>query len=214
MPAEAAGAPPSHALRTYADDMGLEGLGQAVVVVGAVSVLLLVSVTAVMVTMTVRGVRRVRRSLRAGLAAPPLATHQAAAVGAGTTLLASPGWWGVQRRRRAMWRAVSAAQQAVETARREGAPVGDLPGLAGQLRSAAVGVDRLLRASAGARSLTRDADVERARIEAAAHDVHRAAVDALRLVASVDTEPVLSAVRLEVAALAAGVRAAGLRRPS
>lgn len=192
--------------------MGLEGLGQAVVVVGAVCVLVVVSVTALMVTMTVRGVRRVRRSLRAGFALPPLAARAMGAPRAGTVPVASPAWWGLARRRHAMWRAVSSAEQAVETARREGAPVGDLPGLAGRLRAAAVGVDAVLRASAGARSLTRDADVERARIEAAAHEVHQAAVDSLRLVAPVDAEPVLSAVRLEVTALAAGVRAAGLRR--
>jgi hypothetical protein len=45
-------------------------------------------------------------------------------------------------------------------------------------------------------------------IEAAAADIHGAALSSLRSASHADIDPVLSAVRIEVAALAAGVRAA------
>ncbi len=196
--------------------MGLSAVGDTIVVIGAVSVLVVVSVLAAATTLAVRGVRRRYRRVRSRLESlgieagsrPGLPAVRATAV----ATLASPAWWAAQRDRHRMWRAVSSAQHAVAVAQRAGAPVGDLPALSRQLTAAAGGVDAVLRAGARSRSMRREADGDRPRLEAAAADLHAAALDSLRLVAAVDTEPVLSQVRLEVAALGAGVRAAGYTR--
>lgn len=122
--------------------------------------------------------------------------------------LGSPHWWAAQNRRHQMWRAVAAAEHAVGVARHADVPVGDLPALASRLRTAAGGVDSVLRANARL-GLLRDEDHhECARIEAAAADIHNAATSSMRTAAHNDVDPVVAAVHIEVAALAAGVRVA------
>jgi hypothetical protein len=191
--------------------MDLSTVGHAVVIVGVVSALLLLSMVAVTATFVVRVVRRRYRAVRSWLQPPgfrPMSRSDLpAARAAAATTLGSPAWWAVQRDRHRMWRAVSSAEHAVAVARGAGAPVGDLPILSRQLTSAAAGVDALLRASSRTRSLRREAVAERRQVESAAADLYRAALDSLRVAAAAGTEPVLSAVRLEVEALAAGVRA-------
>ncbi|MDX6325010.1 MAG: hypothetical protein QOK15_1364 [Nocardioidaceae bacterium] len=125
-----------------------------------------------------------------------------------TATLGSPTWWLTQTRRHRMWRAVTAAEHGVKVAQRSGAPVGDLPSLARRLRAAGVGVDAQLRVSTVNRTASRAATAAAARIEAAAADLQGAAEDAVRVTAADQTEPLMSAIQLEVAALAAGVRAA------
>jgi hypothetical protein len=107
-----------------------------------------------------------------------------------------------------MWRAVSSAEYAVDVARRAGVAVGDLPGLAKRLRGAATEVDAVLRASGRRGSLRQQDRVDCDRIVAAASDVRDAALSSLRTSSHVDTDTIVSAVQVEVAALAAGVRAA------
>jgi hypothetical protein len=106
-----------------------------------------------------------------------------------------------------MWRAVTSAEHAVGVARAADAPVGDLPALARRLRSAAGGVDAVLRAGAQGSSLRGEDRAACDQVVKAAADIQRAALSSLRL-AQTDAEPLLSAVQIEVAALAAGVRAA------
>lgn len=90
---------------------------------------------------------------------------------------------------------------------RADAPVGDLPLLARQLQKAATGVDAALRASGGDRRLMRDVTADRLRIEAAAADIRDAAMASLGALRG-DVQPVVSAISVEVAALAAGIQAA------
>ena len=66
----------------------------------------------------------------------------------------------------------------------------------------------MLRASARLGSLREEDRADCDNIEAAAADIHDAALSSLRSASHADTDPVMSAVRIEVAALAAGVRAA------
>jgi hypothetical protein len=161
-------------------------------------------------------VRRVRRACRSAQARwralrTPRTGRRGALQPTGSVALAtlgSPGWWAVQHRRHRMWRAVSSAQHAVGVARRSGVPVGDLPALASRLTAAAGGVDSVLRASARLGPL-RDEDRDDCdRITAAAASVQDAALFSLRCASHTEVEPVVSAVRIEAAALAAGVRAA------
>lgn len=193
--------------------MGLSAVGETVVVIGVMSVLLVISTLAAATMLTVRGVRRRYRAVRSQFGARGVESGSRAvlpAVGAAAVgTLASPTWWAVQRDRHQMWRAVSSAEHAVAVARGAGVPVGDLPALARQLTAAAGGVDALLRASARSSSQRREATGERRRLEAAAADLQGAALDSLRMAAAAHAEPVLSQVRLEVAALGAGLRAAG-----
>jgi hypothetical protein len=107
-----------------------------------------------------------------------------------------------------MWRAVTSCESAVAVAQRTGAPVGDLPSLVRRLRSAADRVDAQLRASTAHGS--KEAGAAASRIEAAAADLQGAAEDAVQITAADESEPLMSAIRLEVAALAAGVRAASV----
>jgi hypothetical protein len=81
------------------------------------------------------------------------------------------------------------------------------PLLAAQLNTAAQGVDSVLRTSSNVGSLRPQTRRDAHRIEVAG-EIHRAALDSLRANANADTEPMLSAVRIEVARLAAGTRAA------
>jgi hypothetical protein len=189
----------------------MHAVGEALLLLGVVTLLLMV--TAVTATVfAVRAGRRRYRVLRSRLRMRGLGTVSRsdlpAVRAAAAATVASPAWWAGQHERHRMWRAVSSAQHAVRVAREAGAPVGDLPALCGQLATAAGGVDAVLRASAGDRTWRRDSGAEE--VERAALDVQRAALDSLTMVAATDTAPVLSAVRLEVTALAAGVRAAGL----
>ena len=202
---------------------------EQVFVVMAVAVLALVLTT--VAVMGVITVRRVRRTLRAARETcrrvgatitsgrrrldPVRARRQSASpmsVGAfaATTraTVGSPGWWIVQRDRRHLWRTVAAAEHAVKVAQRSNVTVGDLPILAAQLDTAARGVDSVYRASSRVRSLRPQARRDARGIEVAARDIHHAALDSLRATATADTEPMLSAIRIEVAALAAGARAA------
>ena len=122
----------------------------------------------------------------------------------------SRGWWLVQHQRQRMWRAVWSAEHAVSAAQKSGAPLGDLPTVARQLAKAARAVDALLGASAGDPTSRGLARAELVRVETAASDLQRAAVDSLRMVAGDDTDDVVSTAHLEVTALAAGLQA--LRR--
>ena len=200
---------------------------EQVFVVMALAVLALALTTvAVMAVITVRGVRRASRAARetcrhvgaALVSARGLSPRRATPPGpmpAGLSVFAadaratvgSPGWWMVQRDRRHLWRTVAAAGHAVRVAQRSNVAVGDLPVLTAQLDTAARGVDSVYRASSRVRSLRPEARLEARRIEGAAQEIHRAALDSLRANATADTEPILSAVRIEVAALAAGARA-------
>jgi hypothetical protein len=129
--------------------------------------------------------------------------------------LARPQWWAVQQSRRGMWRAVAAARHSVGVAGRAGAPVGDLPTLVAQLEVAARSADALARADAGRAGGSRSHHREVRQVEEAALQVHEAAVASLHSVAVAESDALLPAVRLEVAALAAGVRAAtASRRPA
>lgn len=200
---------------------------EQVFVIMALAVLALALTTvAVMAVITVRGVRWASRAARercrhVGAALVPargLSSRRATAPGPTPTGLSvfaagaratfgSPGWWMVQRDRRHLWRTVTSAGHAVRVAQRSNVPVGDLPLLTAQLDTAARGVDSVYRASSRVRSLRPEARVEARRIEGAAQEIHRAALDSLRASATADTEPMLSAIRIEVAALAAGARA-------
>lgn len=191
--------------------MGLSALAETVAVIGAVTVLVVISTVAVGTTLAVRGVRRRYRRVRsrfASLDAGPGSRLPAVRATAVATV-GSPTWWVAQRDRHRMWRAVSSAQHAVAVAQRAGAPVGDLPTLTRQLSGAARGLDAVLRAGARGGAARGELAAERRRLEAAAAALHEAALDSLRIVAAADAEPVLSQVRLEVAALGAGLRASG-----
>jgi hypothetical protein len=131
------------------------------------------------------------------------------------TTVVSARWWANQRDQRRMWRAVTAAQHTVAVARRAGAPVGDLPTLACGLHSAARSVEALARAEARGPRGGAPASTEVRRLEEAAVQIHQAAIDSLRAVATADLDPLLPSVRLEARAVAAGIRAVGiLRRPA
>ena len=123
-------------------------------------------------------------------------------------LLARPGWWAVQNRRHRMWRAVCSAEHSVAVARRCDVAVGDLPALATQVRAAAGRADAVLCVSARAGSLREEDRANCERIEAAAADIHSVALSSLRSVSREEADPVVSAVQIEVAALAAGVKSA------
>jgi len=140
-------------------------------------------------------------------------TVTAAAMASGSRFT-SPHWWATQQARRRMWRGVSAASHAVKVARASGAPVGDLPTVLRQLEAAARSADALARADADVPGNGRSGVLETRRIEEAALHLQQAALQSLQSVAAVEVEPLLPAVRLEAAALAAGVRAAAIaRRP-
>jgi len=185
---------------------------QALVVIGVASIVGLIAAV-VLTVVVVRGVRRRVRSVRQrlrvlGWSTAPRSRPQRPPTSVAAATVGSPGWWLVQNRRHRMWRAVSSAEHAVDIARRSEVAVGDLPHLADRLRAAALGVDSVLRASARRGSLRAEDRADCDRIEEAAADIHGAAVSSLSSVAHGDTEPLLSAVQIEVAALASGVRAA------
>jgi hypothetical protein len=196
-----------------------------VIAVGLVAVVL--TTGAVIAVITVRRVgrffraahetsRRAAATIASGRRLDPLRPRRQGLSPLGLSALAaatratigSPGWWIVQRDRRHFWRTVSAAGHAVKVAQRSSVAVGELPLLAARLSSAAHGVDSVLRASSHVSSLRPQARRDAHEIEVAAGEIHRAALDSLRANAHADTEPMLSAIRIEVAALAAGTRAA------
>ncbi|HET6908110.1 MAG TPA: hypothetical protein VFH54_02135 [Mycobacteriales bacterium] len=151
---------------------------------------------------------RSRRSMLRRLVRQPLSLLPLSRMSEGfITTMGSPSWWLVQRDRHAMWRDVAAARRAVAVATRAEAPVGDLPLLTRQLRDAAAGVDAQLRASSGELRVAREVEMDRVRIQKAAADIRASALASLGAT-RVDVQPVVSAISVEVAALAAGVQAA------
>lgn len=186
---------------------------QVLIAIGVVWLIFLVAMGAVAFRV-VRGVRRRYRSVQARRPVPPreapadLPSRLRVTGSVAAASLGSPGWWAVQNRRHRMWRAVTSAEHAVSVARRADVAVGDLPALAGRLRGAANRVDAVLRASARQGSLRKEDRLDCDRIVAAAADLRSAALSSLRSGSHIDTDTVVSAVRIEVAALAAGVRAA------
>lgn len=187
-------------------------VGQALIFVAVVIVLLWMSFLAFLAVVAMRGVRRLARVGRTwtggqetsvGTRGQGAGSVRASACASAT--IGSAGWWIAQRDRHRMWRAVSSAGHAVGVAQRAGAPVGDLPSLARELERAARHVDAVLRASARSGSMRREVRYERVRIEAAAADLHRAALESLATVADVATEDVVTATRIERDALSAGL---------
>jgi hypothetical protein len=185
---------------------------QVLVAIGVMGLLVVVG-TGAAVVVVVRRVRRRYRAARARLLAlrraqPDLHGLLRGSGSVAAASIGSPGWWTVQSRRHRMWKAVTSAEHAVGVARQTDVAVGDLPALAGRLHAAALGVDAVLRAS-GRQGSLRDEDRQDCdRIVAAASDLRAAALSSLRSGSHADTDTVVSAVQIEVAALAAGVRAA------
>lgn len=128
----------------------------------------------------------------------------------------SPAWWRVQRQRHQMWRAVSAATGAVEHAQAAGAPMGDLPHLAGDLRRTADRLDRVLLADAARVGARRSAALPEAlpgrrdfdQLLAAAKEIHDTALLSLGEHTSPDVSALTSAVRVESEAFRAGLASA------
>jgi hypothetical protein len=185
---------------------------QVLIAMGVMVGLMVIS-TGVVAVVVVRGVRRRYRALKGRLRVvrvrtnpPGRSLHAQASLAVAT--LGSPRWWAVQNRRHRMWRAVESAENAVGVADRSEVAVGELPMLASQLRSAAEGVDAVLRAGMLSGPLRPEDRADCERIEAAAADIRGAALSMLRTAARADADPLVSAVRIEVAALDAGVRAA------
>jgi hypothetical protein len=185
---------------------------QLLIAVGVMALVFTVAAGVAAVLVVRRARRRYRwarariRALRAARANPagllPLVGSVASAS------IGSPGWWLAQNRRHRMWRAVTSAEHALNVARQADVALGDLPALAVRLHEAARGVDAVLRA--GGRQ-GRLGDRDRAdcdQVVAAAMDLRSAALSSLRAGSRADLETVVSAVRLEVAAVAAGARAA------
>lgn len=185
---------------------------QVLIATGVMGLLLVITTGAVAMV----ALRRVRRRCRSTLElfmvvrrlpGPSRGSLRAPSAVALATV-GSPGWWMIQNRRHRMWKAVSSAGHAVRVARRADVAVGDLPVLAAKLRAAAGRNDSVLRASARLGSVRPEDRADCDRIEAAAADIHAAALYSLRSVSHADTDPLVSAVQIEVAALVAGVRAA------
>jgi hypothetical protein len=185
---------------------------QLLIGTGVIALVFMIA-TVVGAAVIVRRVRRRYRSLRARLqpvrALPtdlPGLLRSSGSVAASS--IGSPSWWVVQNHRHRMWKAVTSAEHAVGVARRADVAVGDLPALATRLRAAATGVDAVLRASDRQGSLRKEDRLDCDRIVAAAADLRAAALSSLRTDSHAGTDTVVSAVQIEVAALAAGIRAA------
>jgi hypothetical protein len=185
---------------------------EQVLIAASVVGMLVVVTTGVLTVLVLRAVRRRYRSARERLrgfrASSPNPGSTRVPGSATLSAAGSPAWWAAQNRRHRMWRAVSSAEHSVGLARRSEVAVGDLPALTAQLTAAAEGVDAVLRASARSGSLREEDRAACDRITAAAADIHAAALTSLRSASRADTDPLVSAVQIEVAALAAGVRAA------
>src|SRR6266542_2357834 len=167
--------------------------------------------------------RRVRRLLEVlGLILASRARGAAASAGgAGSRWLWSlplpDRRWRGGRARRELWRAVGAAEHAGAAARRGGAPTGDLDGLCRRLRQAAGSADR--RLAIGQRPAVAGAGLdpgvsEVSGLVSAAGQIQAAASAALALVSGPAARQLADDVRIEVAALAAGLAsAAGTKGP-
>jgi len=183
-----------------------------VLVAAGVMSLLLVLATGAGAVLVVRRARRRYRAARARLLASRASQLDLQGLirlssSAAVASIGSPGWWSAQTHRHRMWRAVSSAEHAVEVARRADVAVGDLPALVSRLSHAASGVDAVLRASDRQGRLCEQDRADCDRIMAAASDLRAAAMSSLRSTSHADTDTIASAVQIEVAALAAGVRA-------
>lgn len=167
------------------------------VALGSVIVVLAVAVAA---TVAVRALRRRLRAARAAL------LDRAGGI---VEQVASPQWWAVQRTRRRLSGAVSAAERAVAAAQRVDAPLGELPLLCRQLRGTSRLVDAELRAAAvsGAQPSRRVMD-HVADVARASGDIRAAVEAAVHDTVQPQLEPLIAAVRRECAALATGTRAA------
>jgi hypothetical protein len=168
--------------------------------------------------------RRVRRRLQAlGPVLAGRARGAAAAVGGGAGsrwLWSLPvpdrRWREGGRARRELWRAVGAAEHAVTAARRGGAPTGDLAALCRRLRQAAESADR--RLAIGQRPAVAGAGPEPGDSEVcglvAAGEIQAAASAALASLSRPAVRQLADDVRIEVAALSAGLAsAAGTEGP-
>jgi hypothetical protein len=180
---------------------------QALLAAGFISLFLVVA-TGATAFVVARRIRRRFRSWRSRTALRDPATLVRASGSAVVASVGSPTWWAVQDRRHRMWKSVSSAEQAVRLARRAGVPVGDLPALVGRLSAAATGLDAVLRANGRERCLRAEDRLDCDRIIATADEVRVAALDSLRSGSHAETDTVVSALRIEVAAVAAGLRAA------
>lgn len=184
-----------------------------VLIASGVMVLVFLITMCVAAFLVVRRVRRGYRTVRARLLAarasqPELRSVVRTSGSAAMASIGSPGWWAVQNRRHRMWKSVTSAEHAVSVARRADVPIGELPVLARRLRVAATGVDAVLRASSHQGSLRNQDRVECDQVVAAASDLRAAALSSLRSDAHTEIESLVSAVKIEVAAVAAGVSAA------
>lgn len=110
--------------------------------------------------------------------------------------------WSPARARREIWRALAAAERAVDHAESAGAPLGDLVALARRLRLAADEMDRLL-AHGAFTPVVRD---ELDHLLAAADDVRQAAVGAAAEMAAPGVRQLADDAELELRAMAAGWR--------
>ena len=185
---------------------------QALIVLG-VLVVLVVLTTGAVAAFAIRALRRRFRALQERIRVVHASTMQPRRSppvprSAVVTAVGSPGWWADHHRRHRMWRAVASAEHAVRVARRSDVATGDLLALTHQLREAAHRADSVLRASSRPGPGSTEDRENCERIEAAAADIQRAALSSLRIASQAETDPVVSAVRIEVAALAAGIRAA------
>lgn len=172
--------------------------------------------------------RRVRRRLNGLGQVLAIRGREAAALAGGSIGSAGSRWlWSVPvpdrhwreggRARRELWRAVGAAEHAVAAARRGGAPTGDLPALCRRLRQAAERADH--RLAIGQRPAVPGAGPEPAVSEvsglvSAAGQIQAAASAALASLSRPAAHQLADDVRIEVAALAAGLAsAAGAEGP-
>jgi hypothetical protein len=176
--------------------------------------------------------RRVRRRLDGLGRILAVRGREAAAMAGGSVGSAGSRWlWSLPvpdrrwreggRARRELWRAVGAAEHAVASARRGGAPTGDLPALCQRLRQAAESADR--RLAIGQRPAVPGAGPEPAVSEvsglvSAAGQIQAAASAALASVSAPAAHQLAGDVRIEAEALAAGLASAagteGLPRPA
>ena len=154
----------------------------------------LVAVGAVVAVLVVRAAVRIVRAWRR------LRRHVIATLGLarrGEVSVSDASWWANQRDRRRMWRSIAAADRSVTAARSAGVPIGDLPSVVRQLRTAGSTLDAALTASSRSPEVLRQA----AAVSAAADDVSRVAAEAVAADAAPVIARAIDAVRLELAAL-------------
>ena len=120
-------------------------------------------------------------------------------------------WLVVTRQRRTLWRAVSAAEQAMATAQQAGAPTGDLHTLCRRLRRAAQDAYRSLSVARGAASCGREAGQARSGIDdplTAAGLIQDAAASAVASLSEPAARHLPGDARREAEALEAGLTSA------